>query len=274
MELIFYMCFLFSGSGFGLSYIAAMTAVTLHLDKYRHVAFGVATSGAGIGILTFPIITQELYNTYTWQGCLLILGGISFHQLVFSATFPSKPHTSRENPGQQPSQQRIGAVNLWIFKNIQYVFVGFSMLFYTKALSMIYVHLSVYTEELGFSPTYASLLYTTIGVGGFLGRYIYIEVLHWADPPPVLLHMLGAIACVCAGFLLPITSGYISLQVYAAVFGLLTSSFGSLMPLIISDILGPAMIASGYGFALAFNGLGQIVGPPLAGNITENPELS
>ena len=99
-------------------------------------------------------------------------------------------------------------------------------------------------------------------------------VLHWADPLPVLLHMLGAIACVCARFLLPITSGYISLQVYAAVFGLLTSSFRSLMPLIISDILGPAMIASGYGFALAFNGLGQIVGPPLAGNITENPELS
>ena len=251
-----------------------MTAVTLHFDKYRHVAFGVATSGVGIGILTFPIITQELYNTYTWQGCLLIMGGISFHQMAFSATFPSKPLKSKDNPVQQPSHQRIGAVNIWIFKNSQYVFIGFSMLFYTTALSMIYVHLSAYTEELGFSSTHASLLYTTIGVSGFLGRYIYLGVLHWADPPPVLLHMLGAIACVCAGFLLPITSGYISLQIYAAVFGLFTSSIGSLMPLIISDILGPAMIASGYGFALAFSGLGQTVGPPLAGNITENTVLS
>ena len=190
-----YMCFLFSGSGFGLSYIAAMTAVTLHFDKYRHVAFGVATSGAGIGILAFPIITQELYNTYTWQGCLLILGGISFHQLAFSATFPSKPHTSKENPGQEPSQQRIGAVNLWIFKNIQYVFVGFIMLFYTKALSMIYVHLSAYTEELGFSPTYASLLYTTIGVGGFLGRYIYLGVLYGGvEGPPHIFFRHHAIS--------------------------------------------------------------------------------
>ena len=246
-----------------------MTAVTVHFDKYRHIAFGIATSGVGVGTLALPIVAQELYSLYGWQGCLLITGGIAFHQVAASATFPSKPLQRKNASSEQNSEEEkpIGAVNLWIFKNIEYDIFGLSLLFYTVAVVIIYVHLSAYNIELGFSPKEGSLLYTTIGICSFLGRYIYLGILHWAGPPPVLLHMLGAFICGCACFLLPIGGGYTALQAYAVAFGLCTSSFGSMVPLVVSDILGPAMIASGYGFVMLFNGVGQTIGGPLAGKI-------
>ena len=244
-----------------------MTAVTLHFDKYRHVAFGVATSGVGIGTLTCPIIAQELYETYGWQGCVLVIGGIAFHQVATSGTFPSKPLRSKAIPKKETPEQHIGALNLWIFKNIEYLLIGLSLIFYTAALVMIYVHLSAYAVEIGFSPIQGSLLYTTIGICCFLGRFVYLGILHWSNAPAVLLHMLGAFICGCACILLPFTNGYIALQIYAVVFGLCTSSIGSLVPLIMSDILGPTMIASAYGYAMVFSGVGQTSGGPLAGTV-------
>ena len=247
--------------------MAAITAVTLHFDKYLHVAFGIATSGVGVGLFTFPIIVQKLYDTYGWQGCLLITGGVAFHQVASSVTFPTKPILSEITSGKQASEQRIGAFNLWIFKNIEYNLISLSMLFYSLALVVIYAHLSAYAVELGFSPTEGSLLYTSLGICVFLGRCRYLAILHWSKLPPVVLHMFGGFVSSFASALLPSTSGYIALQIYAVVFGLFTSSVGPLVPLIISDILSPAMITSGYGYALVFSGVGQSAGGPFAGRL-------
>lgn len=60
-------------------YTPLIAAVGCYFDKRRRFAMAVSVSGAGIGSLCFPHLTQHLIKEYGWRGCMLVCGGIAFN---------------------------------------------------------------------------------------------------------------------------------------------------------------------------------------------------
>ena len=69
--------------------IGAEAIILGELASYFHerynLAVGISHTGMSIGIMTIPLRTQLLIDTYGWRGCMLLLGGINLHLVVSGA---------------------------------------------------------------------------------------------------------------------------------------------------------------------------------------------
>ena len=72
----------------GLS-IGAEAIVVGELSSYFHerysIAIAISQTGLAAGIMTIPLLTQLLIDTYGWRGSMLLLGGINLHLVVSGA---------------------------------------------------------------------------------------------------------------------------------------------------------------------------------------------
>ena len=74
--------------------------------------------------------------------------------------------------------------------------------------------------------------------------------------------------CGIATFLCPLladSAGYIGLCVFSVVFGLTSACIGPLIPTLIISFLDADSLASGSGYVLVFEAIGQLLGAPAAG---------
>ena len=67
------------GAGLGLVFVGSITVIPNVFNRWKGVAFGLVTSGVGLGNLAFPFIIKMLEDTYGWRGSFLILSGIALH---------------------------------------------------------------------------------------------------------------------------------------------------------------------------------------------------
>lgn len=65
--------------GFALCYTPAVAIVGTYFSERKALAYGIAMSGSGIGTFILAPVVQLLIEIYSWQGALLILGGVVSH---------------------------------------------------------------------------------------------------------------------------------------------------------------------------------------------------
>ncbi|KAG5683471.1 hypothetical protein PVAND_012749 [Polypedilum vanderplanki] len=75
------------GFGFGMIYLPAIVSVTMYFERLRSLATGIAVCGSGFGTVVFAPLTQVLISEYKWQGCLLVIAGITFFCAIFGYMF-------------------------------------------------------------------------------------------------------------------------------------------------------------------------------------------
>ena len=73
-----------------------MTVAADHFDRWRGVAIGIATSGAGLGTFIYPYIIDAMTEIYGWRGSLMILSGMSLNLCVCGALQFPMPATEIE----------------------------------------------------------------------------------------------------------------------------------------------------------------------------------
>ena len=76
-NLLFLICF--QGAGVGMSFTISMVPLGFYFDRHRNLAYGIASSGAGFGIMVLAPITTALIERYTWRGACLIFAGVLMH---------------------------------------------------------------------------------------------------------------------------------------------------------------------------------------------------
>lgn len=79
--------FLLTGIGFGLIYLPAIVCVAQYFEKHRSFATGLAVCGSGFGTFILAPFTELLVHEYSWQGAMLILGGIILNIIVCGIIF-------------------------------------------------------------------------------------------------------------------------------------------------------------------------------------------
>ncbi|XP_014669526.1 PREDICTED: monocarboxylate transporter 12-B-like [Priapulus caudatus] len=82
---------LLAGMGMGLAFTPSVAIAGYYFDKQRPLATVIASFGVPIGGILGPIVTLKLIEMYTWQGALLVMGGLNLHIVFAGALFRPLP---------------------------------------------------------------------------------------------------------------------------------------------------------------------------------------
>ena len=126
----------------------------------------------------FLLSSALLVEEYGWRGGILLTGAICLNTCVCGALMrppvaeePIPDENKNETKGTQTAKKDI--FNLFIFKNIHYLFLCGNNALFSFGLSVVYVHLGAYGETIGCSKDEGAMLFSVIGISNCAGRVIY-----------------------------------------------------------------------------------------------------
>ena len=239
-----------------------------------------AFPGVGAGMLVFGPVFEGAREMYGNSGFFIALAGLTLHITVFGAIcFPSRLelHTQRERKqeiqrhslNRRSELRSVFRMYLRVATQKPVMCLCFCLFGYGLAIFIIFLHLPNYAVRKGSTPAQASLLISMSGIMGLVGRILTGIVANHEKVDDIVIYA-GSIGVISiATFLFPLFSHvYVGQLFYVAIYGLF---FGSNM-VVTSNVnirfVGVQSMAAAIGLEFCFCGLGGIVGPVLAGNVT------
>lgn len=269
-----------TGIGSGASNVPVMALVAAWFTaRRRGLATGIAVAGSSLGlILLGPLVPRILsvYGESGWRVSWYIFGGATLILAILGwlllRNHPDKMGLKPVGaPGENPAPGSRAQALQWgrVYRSAAvwhlgfvYVAFGFSyiiyMTFFTKRL----------IAEGGYSPETAGRLFMTMGWFSLLCGLIWgtISDVIGRKPALVAVYLIHALAFSLFGFWPTPTSFTIS----AILFGLTAWSIPAIMAATCGDVLGPRLAPAALGFITLFFGIGQAIGPSVAGYLADS----
>ena len=273
---------LVTGMGTGGSYIPmmALPAAWFAASK-RGLATGINTIGTGLGFsitgLVLPFLIVH-YGASGWRYSWYLMGAIaficSFICYIFLRDNPAEKGLSMygEDGAQraQEETQKFSIIKTWLNIAREREVWKLGCVYFMYGLSYI-IYLTFFvaflTKELGLSTKSAGGIFA---ITGFL--CIFSGVV-WGSISDVLGRRYGSMLAYIAlavSYLLPaFLHETIFLYASAILFGISMSSLPVIMAAAAGDALGAKLASAGLGVITVFFGVGQALGPALAGWIKD-----
>ncbi|XP_077991667.1 monocarboxylate transporter 12-like [Glandiceps talaboti] len=293
LEFIYFSFGILSGCGYGLILSPELGIVGLYIRKRYALANALVMCGAGTGAFIFSPIWQLLIDTYGWRGAFIIFSAINANLCVCGALFRTPlTSTAMTNIEMESSQHQISSdVNetgeisadkpSTLRKCCDVCDFGLFTRYPTYSLIPYALCLGVGVGFYGApahivarakSKSLASerdiaLIIPIFAAVGLIGRI----------SPAILSHhkfrTLSSLRIFASAFILSgithllssLADSYTTYCVYAAFLGLFTGVFFTLFSHTINDIVGPTNLTAGISAATPCEGLGGLIGPPIAG---------
>uniref|UniRef100_A0A182K9Y6 Major facilitator superfamily (MFS) profile domain-containing protein n=1 Tax=Anopheles christyi TaxID=43041 RepID=A0A182K9Y6_9DIPT len=155
------------------------------------------------------------------------------------------------------------------FSDVHYLLFAISNFLLYTFYDVPYVYLGDNATQIGFSHAQSSMLIAIIGILNMVGEV----VLGWmGDRKSVNANYTYAICMALCGLvtaLVPLFKDYMSLSVLAGGFGLFIAANYSLTSIILVELITLERFTNAYGLLLLVQGVANLVGPPLAGWISD-----
>ncbi len=272
----------FTGVGGAGANVPAMALVSAWFGaKRRGIAAGIAVAGSSIGLMvTGPLIPAILnqYGAEGWRVSWYALGAMALGVFVLCVLFlrnrpdeigltpvgESVAESDKRNAEKKASSLDWGLVYksrvLWHLAAIYFAF-GFSYIIY----STFFVKYLV--KEGGLSAGGAGTLWLQVGIVSTISGFIWGSISdRWGRRAGLLcVFMLQGIAFLVFGFSRDLLAVYSS----AALFALTAWSIPALMAALSGDLFGTRLAPAALGLLTIAMGLGQAIGPYLAGAIAD-----
>ena len=264
-----------TGIGSGASNVPAMGMLAAWFaTRRRGLASGIAVAGSSVGlILVGPLVPRILsaYGPGGWRLCWFIFAGLTFLLAVLVLLF-LRDHPSEVglrplgaeagDPAPEPRGEALQwkrvyrSLPVWHLGSV-YVAFGFSyiiyMTFFTKHL----------LTEGGYTQEAAGRLFMVMGWFSLLCGLIWgtISDLIGRKRALIIVYLIQALAYGLFAFW-PAPVGF---TLSAILLGLTAWSIPAIMAAACGDVLGPRMAPAALGFITLFFGIGQALGPSVAG---------
>jgi MFS family permease len=272
----------FAGVGGAGANVPAMGLVSAWFGtRRRGLASGIGVTGSSVGlIVTGPLIPAILsaWGPDGWRVSWYVLGTLGLSSCVLCALFlrnrPREkgltPLGERETETQQSTANngiaalRWGLVyrsrTLWQLAAIYFAF-GFSYIIYS---TFFIKHL---VREGAFTVTEAGALWMKIGIVSLISGFIWGCVSDRFGRRSALfcVFTLQGISFAVFGLSNGLTAVYFS----ATLFALTAWSIPALMAALAGDVFGPTLAPAALGLMTVIFGIGQAIGPYLAGAIAD-----
>ncbi|MCX7913314.1 MAG: MFS transporter [Thermodesulfovibrionales bacterium] len=276
-----YLLFVYTLTGFGsgVSNIPIMALISSwFVSRLRGLAAGIIVSGSGFAILMtgtlLPIINRVSEPAEGWRISWLILGvTVIFIAFICLLLIRDKPEDigfkqagAAERQDFKLAKEDYGEKSIYkkgiiYYLGIIYFFFGYTYVIYTTfAVTVLIV-------ERGFSEQLAGWLWAIIGFlsifsgplfGSFSDKYGRKAGL-------IAVFSFQLIAYLFIAMKLPIIFLYLSI----GLFGIVAFSIPAIMAATVYEYVKPKLAASAFGFVTFIFGIGQIIGPAVAGSLAD-----
>ena len=266
-----------TGIGSGLSNVPLMGLVShWFLKDARGRAAGIMLSGNGIAILCAGLYVPWINLGFGPEGWrygwatmgFVVLGVAAMAGLLLRNTPQDKQTTPIGSQGKSlhadtdTDASRPGR-NKWVMVHLGFIYALFGGTYVVYATFIVTALVSDY----GFSEQVAGNFWAVVGAlsimsGPFFG---WLSDRVGRRKGMLVVYILFSISYGLVGMHLSTTWLYTSIALY----GIAVWSVPTIMAATVGDYLGPARAAQAFGFITLFFGMGQIVGPALAGVLAD-----
>ncbi|KAL5245409.1 hypothetical protein ACI65C_012819 [Semiaphis heraclei] len=163
-----------------------------------------------------------------------------------------------------------GILDFSMFLELHFLFLSLSTILLFTWFIVPYFYLTDFVMAQGLSETEASTIISTIGATNTVGMIL----LGWAGDYPWMnvtkVYAICLVGCgICCAIMPLFISSFWSLIVIGAAFGLFFASNFSFTPAILVELIPLDRFTTAYGLMLLCQGIGNLLGPPLAGWVSD-----
>jgi len=149
--------------------------------------------------------------------------------------------------------------------DLVFVLFGVSNLLTSIGFCVPYIYLPDRGIQMGFDTRLSAFLVSIVGISNTVGRIVfgYLADFKWVNR--LMLYNTVLLLCGVTSIASSLCLNYPMMAVYAACFGLFIGVYTCLTPIVLVDLLGLDKLSNAFGLVLLFQGIGAVVGPPMAG---------
>jgi len=261
------------GLGSGSVYIPLLGLIQRWFYKKRGSATGLATTGVGIGTLTFPVVAAAVANGYDWRvlyfcfaAICIVIGLVAVSFLVADPRLRGLTPDGLVDDAAEPAhgQAVAGLAFGEVLRDRQFYLIYFSSFGAAVLSFMAFVHLPQQLVESGRDPLQAATIVSVIGLFSLAAR---LGGGAWADRIGRVAMIRVALAIMLLTSVLWAANpwGADVFYVVAALFGITYGLSIALLPTVIADSFGNKEISRIIGVIYTSFALASFVGPTVAG---------
>jgi predicted MFS family arabinose efflux permease len=236
--------------------------------RRRGLTSGMVVGGSSVGLVITGLIVPGLLFAHGgsgWRASWIALGAISAVVFLLAVLFLRNGPAAEAAPAAAAPETRIsrvlGSWRVWFLGTIYFLF-GFSYIMFTT------FYVRFLTAEIGFSTRGAGALWSAIGgvsIGsGFLWGAASDRL--GRKNGLAMVFTLQSLAFAALG----LWRGRPGAFAAALLFALTAWSIPAIMAAASGDIAGPRLAPSALGFITVFFGVGQALGPLVAGRMAQS----
>jgi MFS family permease len=246
------------GIGVACAYVPMVAVVSASFERRRTLAVGIAVSGIGLGTLVGAPLAARLIAAVGWRTTFVVFAAAGAAILALCAVVVTRPPI--------PTAARAGTLRATVASRT-YVLIYGSGVLLSVALFVPFVHLPAYAELNGFGRVAGAGLVGLIGAASVVGR---IGLGAIADRVGVVRTFQVCFLLVGASFALWWAAGGFRLLVaFALVLGVGYGGFVALGPAVVAELFGTDRLGGLLGVLYTAAAFGSLIGPPLAGVLTD-----
>ena len=260
------------GIGSGAIYVPLLGVIQRWFHRHRGRASGLATTGVGIGTLTFPMVAGAAAGTFGWRwlyvgfaGVCISIGVLAMSVLVADPSKRGLHPDGDFHPAVQPGSGATSGMSLReAFRDAQFYLLYFCSFGAAVMSFMALVHLPQQVAETSGERMYAASIVSVIGLASLVSRFGGGS---WADRVGRIAMIRVALALMLITSILWVANPW-GLSVYFAVAALFGLTYGlsiALLPAVIADSFGNKEISRIIGTIYTAFALAGLLGPTAAG---------
>ena len=239
--------------------------------RTRGLALAICQTTIPVGGIISAILLTFVAVTFSWRAAVILVGvTTAVMSVVFFASYRDKP--SSYTPGDR--SDRLGNRLSLVLKNRDIWLTAFFTISVIGLLSVMVSYLVLFSREhFSMSAGGAAGLLIVFQISGAVGRigWVLVSDLLFRGRRALSLASVGVLAGVGMAFLALIPSDASLLAVLALMFAVGVTAFGitGLHAFLITELAGPGLTGTAFGFTTMVGGVGAFGIPPLFGLIVD-----
>ena len=263
------------GVAFASAATSSVKAITDWVEpRTRGLALGIYEATKPVNGIISAILLTFVAVTFSWRAAVILVGVMAaVMSIVFFASYRDKP--SSYTQGDQ--SDRLGNRLSLVVKNRDIWLTSFFTISAIGVLSVMASYLVLFSREhFSMSAGGAAGLLVVTQVSGAVGRvgWVLVSNLLFRGRRALSLATLGVLAGVCMAFLALIPSDASLVVVLALMFAVGVTAVGltGLYVLLITELAGPGLTGTAFGFTVMIGHMGAFAIPPLFGLIVDRTD--
>jgi predicted MFS family arabinose efflux permease len=246
------------GAGFWVTPVYAVVGALF--QRYRAVALGVTATGNGLGTLILVPVAERIIDAQGWRSAYLWLAAIAATFLVLAVLVLVTPPRSPS----PPIRELLGQVSRT--PNFRILFVSGVLM--SVGLFVAFAFIVPFAKDNGVDSATAARLVGLVGLASIVGR-LGTSSLTRRFGPVRLYQVTLALQPVAYLVWLSAGSNVALLIVFVLILGVSYGGFVALGPEVVVHLFGVAGIGGLLGALFLASGTGGLIGPPLAGWLSD-----